>query len=93
MLNESTATDNMLFLHLVLDECLTSAVFETIETVICQCLAAKTVANLIQMVLARHESEFGEELVRKFYSYLNTSRCGLSEVELQQLLGTPSSKQ
>ena len=45
-LTDSPDTDNMLFLRLTLDECLTSAVFETIETFIYTCLNAKTIPAL-----------------------------------------------
>ena len=82
-------TGNPLFLRMLVDELVTTAVFETVMPITTQCLTAKKPLQLCDFVLQRLETDFGAELVSKAFSYIEASRFGLSEEELLAVLDVP----
>ena len=85
-------TGNPLFLRTVLDELRQWGDHFTLGEVIDRYLAAPTVDDLLELVLARYEQDFERErpgLVGDAMRALFASRRGLAEPELLELLGAP----
>ncbi len=89
----ASQTGNPLFLRTVLDELRQWGDHFTLGEVIDRNLAAATVDDLLEQVLARYEQDFERDrpgLVGDAMRALWASRRGLSEPELLDLLGGPS---
>jgi tetratricopeptide (TPR) repeat protein len=85
-------TGNPLFLRTVLDELRQWGDHFTLGEVIARSLAAPTVDDLLEQVLARYEQDFEQDrpgLVGDAMRALWAARRGLSEPELLELLGSP----
>ena len=59
-----------------------SAVFETLHSLLVMCLEQSSTGDLARLILIRLEAQFGTDLVRNAFCYLEASRFGMSEVEL-----------
>ena len=90
MICNAEQTSNILFLRMLLDELLTTAVFETVKTITKTCLTCKSPRELCDMVLGRYEHDFGAALVQRAFSLIHSSRYGLAEPELLELLDAPA---
>ncbi len=88
LLLSNPATTNPLFLLVALEELRGFGSFEELNDRI-QAFPrdGDTVTELFVQVLERLEIEFGEELVRSLFQLLASARRGLSEPELQALIG------
>ncbi len=85
-------TGNPLFLRTVLDELRQHGDHFTLGELIERLLAAQTVDDLFETVLARYEQDFERDrpgLVRDVFTLLATARRGLTEAELLDLLDVP----
>ena len=71
MIIQSPHTSNPLYLRLLLDELLTTAVFETVTTITRHLLTAKSPIALADIVLNRYETNFGVDLVQRTYAAAN----------------------
>ena len=83
-------TANPLYLRALLEELRLFGVHETLDECISDYLAAATVDELYERILARYEEDYEGErpgLVRDAMSLLWAARRGLSEAELLDLLG------
>ncbi len=76
-----------LFLRTVLEELRLFGRHEDLESQIDRYLATTGTEDLFQVVLHRFEQDFGESLVRDILSLIWATRTGLSEIELQELIG------
>ena len=86
-------TGNPLFLRTVLDELRQHGDHFTLGELIERLLAAQTVDDLFETVLARYEQDFERDrpgLVRDVFTLLATARRGLTEAELLDLLDVPA---
>ena len=90
MVAEAPMASNPLFLVALLEELRVWGVYETLENQIQHYLAAATIGDLFQRILARYEGDYDRErpgLVRDALSAIWAARHGLSEAELLDLLG------
>jgi nephrocystin-3 len=85
-LSVAPQTSNPLFLRAVLEELRVHGVFEEISDRIEHFLKAKNLALLYTLILERMEKDFGRNLVQDSLAFLWTSRRGLYESELLELL-------
>ena len=83
---KSKQTGTPLFLQMCIEELMANAVFETVDGMLRHCLAQKDMVALADMVLQRIEGQFGALLVQRTFSYLKSSRAGVSEIELLEAL-------
>lgn len=83
---KSKQTATPLFLQMCIEELMANAVFETVDGMLRHCLAQKDMVALAGMVLQRIEDQFGALLVQRTFSYLKSSRAGVSEIELLEAL-------
>jgi len=74
-----------LFLRTLLEELRVFGVHERLEEIITRYLDTTGTEDLFQLVLARLEEDYGEELVRETMSLIWAARTGLTEGELQEL--------
>ena len=81
-LSKSAQASNPLFLTMVMEELIASAVFETLDTLLKTCLAQPSTTQLADLVFTRLESQFGARLVREVFAFIETARFGMSELEL-----------
>lgn len=87
----ATHTGNALFLRVVLDELRQHGDHFTLGAVLDRLLAAATVDDLLELVLARYEQDYERDrpgLVSDAFSALWAARHGLSEAELLAVLGS-----
>jgi tetratricopeptide (TPR) repeat protein len=90
-ITSSPQAANPLFLRTLLEELRLWGDHETLDEAIGYYLAAETIDDLFERVLARYEIDYEAErpgLVRDTMSALWAARRGLSEAELRDLLGT-----
>lgn len=86
MIAKAKNTATPLFLHMVLEELMANAVFETLHSLIVMCLKQSSANELAKLVLERLEGQFSATVVRALFSYVEASRFGMSEMELMEAL-------
>lgn len=82
---------NPLYLKTLLDELKVYGIHERLQLYIDDYLKARNPAQLYEMIIARWQQDYGQDLVRQSLCLIWSARRGLSEVELLDLLGSNSS--
>ena len=82
-------TSNPLFLRMTIDELVAVAVHETVLPIAKHCCSLRSCLELCGMLLERYEEEFGRQLVQRTFGLIASSRYGIAEDELMQLLDVP----
>lgn len=85
---DAQQTSDVLFLQLMLDELRQYGQFEYLDERINHYLRAHNLEELYELIIARMEQDYGSEFVRTSLILIWASRCGLTEYELQYLLGS-----
>lgn len=83
-------TKNPLFLHVLLEELRVYGDYATLDAQITRYLAAETIDQLYELILARYEKDYNHntpDLVQNSLSLIWGARYGLAEVELLEMLG------
>lgn len=90
LLLQKEAASSPLYLIVCCEELRVFGTFENLKSKISN--MAPTIPGLFDQVLERLEGEYGTLLVTRALSFLQTSRHGLLEIELLELLGLSSAK-
>ncbi len=86
---QAPASNNPLYLTILLEELRSFGNYEQLNQQIAHYLTAADPKNLLVLVLARLETDYGHDLLQDILSFIATAREGLSETELLQLLNIP----
>ena len=82
--------ENTLLLKTLLDELINFGIYEKLDKRIKYYLAAKTIDDFYQMLLASYEEEYGRDYVETVLSVIAISKHGLTEQEILSIVeGTP----
>ena len=74
---------------MTIDELVAEAVHETVLSIAKHCCGLNGCLELCGMLLERYEAEYSRDLVQRAFSLISSSRYGIAEDELMQLLDVP----
>ncbi len=83
----SPNTRNPQYLITVMEELRSFGVFEQVSSVIEDYLQADNLEKLFERIIKKREEEYGEKMVKDFFSLVACSEDGLTEDEIVELLG------